>query len=517
MISPRHNNRVSFLTPKASKEINLMQNAPIGLFQMGISGYFNVANEETKKLLKVDGYDVYRTNIFDFLDRNATKEFQQKISSVDKKDKITFAFILEEDNDWDYQVTLTPEFYEDEFKGNWFGAITTLPFTEKKRSKSLSELNALKRSHEQIKDQLAHLCHEVRIPINTIMGMSYLLAENIDETTKQRYLEPLFTSADYLEKLVSAVLDFSKMDGGHMDLHEENFSLNGVLNDIQEAFKILLKDKPVEFVLENEFQNDVIYGDELRLKQVLSNLLNNACKFTEEGKIGIRVLAHDDKNDLPLIRFEVWDTGIGISRQKLNTVFEEYKQADTHIASKYGGTGLGLSIVQQLVQLHGGKINIKSEEGKGTTFIVDIPYKNQEPKAIQDLPIKNVLNRDLIKGKKILVFEDDIMGKKLIQNIMKRWECEFEILQNGFFDTQMINKEGYDLILMDINLPGRNGYEITEDLRSQGIDIPVIALTGSTFSHEKEQAFDAGMNDFVSKPFSFSDLEEVVTKWIHLE
>ena len=519
MISPQQNHgsfNKKILTSKANKDINLMQNVPVALFQMGISGYFNHANKETKTLLNVEGYNVYRTNIFDFLDREATKELQQKIQMVKKKDKFIYQFVLKEESDHNYQVVLTPEFIEDEFKGAWFGAISILPFVDKKKPQSLKELEELKKSHEQIKNQLAHLCHEVRIPINTIMGMSYLLAANIDESTKQKYLEPLFTSADYLEKLVSAVLDFSKMEGGHMDLHEENYSLNKVLNEIQEAFKILLKNKPVEFVLESKFENDKVFGDSLRLKQILSNLLNNACKFTSHGKVGIRTLPHQDKNNQPMIRFEVWDTGIGIPEHKLDSVFEKYKQADTQVAAKYGGTGLGLSIVEQLVELHGGEINIKSVEGEGTTFIVDIPYKTQEPSSVQVLAKEDILNRDLIKGKKILVFEDDLMGKKLIQNILKSWECKFEILQNGFFDTQKIEDEGYDLILMDINLPGRNGYEITEHLRAQGITTPVIALTGSSFAHEKERAFDAGMNDFVSKPFSFSDLEKVVTKWIYV-
>ncbi len=518
MISAQHKHdslNKKFLTSKVNKDINLIQNAPISLFQMGINGYFNHANQETKDLLKVDGYDVYRTNIFDFLDPKSTKDLKQKIQCGKKKEKLIFEFILKENNDFNYQVVLTPEFNGNEFLGTWYGAISILPFMDKKKFHSLKELETLKKSHEHIKNQLAHLCHEVRIPINTIMGMSYLLAANIDESTKQKYLEPLFTSADYLEKLVSAVLDFSKMEGGHMDLHEENYSLNQVLNEIQDAFKILLKNKPVELLVENTFQKDEIFGDALRLKQILSNLLNNACKFTTHGKVGIRALPHQDENSQPMVRFEVWDTGIGIPEHKLNSVFEEYKQADTQIAAKYGGTGLGLSIVQQLVQLHGGAINIKSKEGEGTIFIVDIPYKTQAPRTVQVLPKENTLNRHSIKGKKILVFEDDLMGKKLIQNILKRWECKFEILQNGFFDIKKIEEEAYDLILMDINLPGKNGYEITEQFRAQGINTPVIALTGSSFAHEKERAFNAGMNDFVSKPISFSDLEKVVTKWIY--
>ncbi|MFK7772713.1 MAG: hybrid sensor histidine kinase/response regulator [Saprospiraceae bacterium] len=520
MVAPQ-NSQSSFnqivLPSNVSKNINLMQNVPVGLFQMNISGYFNLANDEMKKILNVEGYDLYRTNIFSFLGKKSTEEFQQKIRSPKSDDKFIFEFIIEGNNDWEYQVTMTPEFYDDEFKNSWLGAIACLPIKEKKKIQSLSELENLKKEHIMIKEQLAHLCHEVRIPINTIMGMSFLLAENIEEEAKQKYLKPLFTSADFLGKLVNSILDFSKMDGGHMTLHEENYSLNNVLVEIQDAFNMLLKDKPVNFVLENNIKNDTIFGDALRLKQILSNLANNALKFTKEGEIGIRTSSHLNTKNQPMIRFEVFDTGIGIPEHKLQSVFEEYKQADSQIAAKYGGTGLGLSIVQLLVELHHGKIDIESVEGEGTTFIIDIPYKVNTPKSHQIIETEDFPNIDLIKGKKILVFEDDPMGKRLIQHILNSWECKFEILQNGFYDLQRIEDEKFDLILTDINMPEKNGYQIASELRRNGITTPIIALTGNTFEEKKLQAFEAGMNDFIAKPFSFSHLEKTVLKWIQVK
>ena len=507
----------NILSSNLCKNVNLMQNVPIGLFQMSMSGYFNLANDEMKKILNVEGYDLYRTNIFSFLGKKPTQEFQQKIRSPKKDDKFIFEFIVEKDNDWEYQVTMTPEFHDDEFKNTWLGGIVSFPVKEKKQIQSLNELEDLKKEHEVIKEQLAHLCHEVRIPINTIMGMSFLLAENIDEESKQKYLKPLFTSADFLGKLVNSILDFSKMDGGHMALHEENYSLNKVLVEIQDAFNMLLKDKPVNFVLENNIKEDIIFGDALRLKQILSNLANNALKFTQEGEIGIRTSSHFNDRNQSMLRFEVFDTGIGIPEYKLQSVFEEYKQADSQIAAKYGGTGLGLSIVQLLVQLHSGKIDIQSVEGKGTTFIIDIPCKVSPPKNIQVIETKDFPNIDLIKGKKILVFEDDPMGKRLIQHILNKWECKFEILQRGLFDLEKIKEENFDLILMDINMPDKDGYEITSELRKNGIKTPIIAITGNTFGEKKQQAFDVGMNDFIAKPFSFSHLEETVLKWLEVE
>ncbi|MFT6319668.1 MAG: nitrogen-specific signal transduction histidine kinase [Granulosicoccus sp.] len=231
------------LPSNLSKNINLMQNAPIGLFQMSISGYFNLANDEMKKILNVEGYDLYRTNIFSFLGKKSTQEFQQKIKSPKKDDKFIFEFIIEDDHDWEYQVTMAPEFNAEEFKNSWLGGIVCFP-KEKKQIQSLRELDNLKKEHTMIKEQLAHLCHKVRIPINTIAGMSYLLAENIDEEAKQKYLKTLFTSADFLEKLVNSILDFSNMDEGQLALHEENYSLHKVLTEIQDSFNILLKETP---------------------------------------------------------------------------------------------------------------------------------------------------------------------------------------------------------------------------------------------------------------------------------
>lgn len=504
-----------FILPiNISKNINLMQNVPVGLFQVNKSGYFNLANDEMKKILNVKGYDLYRTNIFSFLDKKSTEEFQQQMKSPKIDEKLIFKFILEDNKDWEYQVTMTPEFHDEEFKNSWLGAVISFPTKEKEQIQSLHKLEELKKEHEIIKEQLAHLCHEVRIPINTIMGMSFLLAENIEEKAKQKYLKPLFTSADFLGKLVNSILDFSKMDGGHMSLHEENYSLNNVLTEIQDAFNMLLKDKPVNFVLENNIQNDTIFGDALRLKQILSNLLNNALKFTPKGEIGIRTSSYFNAQKQSMIRFEVFDTGIGIPKNKLQSVFDKYKQVDSQIAAKYGGTGLGLSIVQLLVQLHNGKINVKSVEGKGTTFTIDIPYKINSPQSHQIIKTEDSTNIDLIKGKKILVFEDDPMGKRLIQHLLNSWKCKFEVLQNGFFDLQKIEDEKFDLILMDINMPGKNGYQISSELRRNGITIPIIALTGNTFEEKKLQALEAGMNDFITKPFSFSHLEKTVLKWI---
>ncbi|MFK8007242.1 MAG: hybrid sensor histidine kinase/response regulator [Saprospiraceae bacterium] len=491
-----------------------MQNVPVGLFQMSMSGYFSLANDEMKKIINVEGYELYRTNIFSFLGKKSTEEFQQKIKLPKKDDKFIFEFIVEKNINWEYQVTMTPEFHEDEFKNSWLGAIVSFPVKEKKRVQPLSELENLKKEYEMIKEQLAHLCHEVRIPINTITGMSFLLAENIEEEAKQKYLKPLFTSADFLGKLVNSILDFSKMDGGHMVLHEENYSLNNVLAEIQDAFNMLLKDKPVNFILKNNIKNDTVFGDALRLKQILSNLANNALKFTPKGTVGIRTSSHFNAQNQSMIRFEVFDTGIGIPEHKLKSVFEKYKQADSQIAAKYGGTGLGLSIVQSLVELHRGKIDIKSVEGVGTTFIIDIPNKINTTENHQEIKAENFSDIDIIKGKKVLVFEDDPMGKRLIQHILNSWQCKFEILENGFFDIQKIEKEKFDLILMDINMPGKNGYQITSKLRRNGITVPIIALTGNTFEEKKLQAFEVGMNDFIAKPFSVAHLEKVVLKWV---
>ena len=501
-----------FLNTKTELIHNLIENSPAGLFRISSSGFFILANKEMKKIIKVEGYDLYRANIFDYLNREAAQKFKEKINLPKREFQLTFKFIIGEKT-IPFQVTLSPDFKGKEFKGGWSGVVVSIPYN-KLSSPLVSELEKLKDSHQVIKEQLAHLCHEVRIPINTIMGMSYLLAENIDDITKKKYLEPLFSSADYLGKLVNSILDFSKMEGGHMELHEEEFNLNNVLVEIQNAFGVLLKEKSIEFELNNQLEQEVFYGDALRLKQILSNLLNNASKFTLDGSIGIRVYQLDDFEDKMNIRFEVWDTGIGIPEDKLNTVFEEYKQADTQIAAKFGGTGLGLSIVQELVRLHGGKINIKSKEGEGTTFIVDVPYNKHEPKVFQTLPKENTLYRELIKGKKVLVFEDDTMGRKLMQNVLENWECQFKILSEGVIDARKIDSENYDLILMDINLPGKDGYQITEELRAKGIAIPIIALTGSTMETAKAKAYVSGMSDYISKPFSLDDLEKMVGKWV---
>lgn len=392
------------------------------------------------------------------------------------------------------------------------------------RKKAEQELIEAKQAAERARAAeqqfLASMSHEIRTPMNAVIGMTHLLFDTNPTEKQKEYLQALKFSADSLMGIISDILDLSKIEANKIEFEERQFNLFELILSLQKAFLFRLKEKDVKVVtdLDLSIENDVI-GDPTRLNQILTNLLGNAAKFTEKGEIGLVVRLLEHKDGIYNIEFKAFDTGIGIAKDQLGNIFQNFKQANNQITRKYGGTGLGLPIVKSLVEMQGGKIWVESTVGEGTTFIFRLPFKDS---GITSVAKSTDVARTVVHGEasishlNILVAEDNPMNQKLISEILNRWKCQYDIALNGQEAIQMLEKNRYDIILMDVNMPIMDGYTATEEIRKSDNHtikkIPIIALTAAALSSEKEKVFTVGMNEYVTKPFVPAQLKEVILK-----
>lgn len=389
------------------------------------------------------------------------------------------------------------------------------------RKKSQQALIDAKKAAEQARNVerqfLAHMSHEIRTPMNAVIGMTYLLGQSELTDEQKDYLVALKFSADSLMGIISDILDLSKIEAGEIELEYRPFSLHEILQSLQQTyqFKVQEKNISVEIHIDDKLTNQVI-GDKTRIGQILGNLLSNSSKFTQKGNIGINVLLVDLEDDKYWIKFQVYDTGIGINQENIAVIFDSFKQATIDTHREFGGTGLGLSIVKQLVELQGGVITVQSEVGKGTMFEVLLPFKNSGISIKNKEEDNKKLSSEKIKlsNLKVLVAEDNMINQKLISRIFKEWGISFDLAANGLLALEFSKSSIYDIIFMDINMPKMNGYEVVkaikEDKTNLNFKTPVVTLTAAALNEERKRMLDVGVYDFITKPFSPQQLQETI-------
>jgi signal transduction histidine kinase/AmiR/NasT family two-component response regulator/HPt (histidine-containing phosphotransfer) domain-containing protein len=373
-------------------------------------------------------------------------------------------------------------------------------------------------AEEAQKRFLANMSHEIRTPLNAIIGMAHLLYDTRPTVQQLDYLNVIKDSGNHLHNLISDILDYSKIEAGKMEVQAKPFDLIGLVKTLQKTFQMKVEGKPirVEAFVDTDLDGWVV-GDAVLLNQILINLLSNAEKFTDKGKIGVRVGVADKTLNEYLIEFEVYDTGIGMDAEELPRIFEDFQQLDNELKIKYKGTGLGLTITRKLLELQGGTIDVQSRKGRGTTFTFTLKYQ----KAVNPLAVAAQIPEETthlpISAGKILIAEDNQMNLKYLTGLLRKWELEYDIALNGREATEFAAAHPYDLILMDIQMPIMDGNEATLVIRNTqnpNMNVPIIALTASALLDRKARAAATGMTDFVTKPFNPTQLLEKLHQYL---
>ncbi len=415
--------------------------------------------------------------------------------------------------------------------------------SQAKLIKELDESHKRELQATELKEQfMANMSHEIRTPMNAIIGFTNILQKSKLDKSQTQHVNAIQTSGENLLTIVNDILDFSKIEAGMMRIEAVPFSLRGTLQDIETIFteKIRLRGLTLNVEIAADLP-DVLVGDAVRLTQILVNLISNAIKFTEKGMISVKIDTSLSKNSFNTadasekqdfnksknieLLFEVADTGIGISKDKLGVIFDRFRQASSDITRRFGGSGLGLSIVKSLVDLQGGNIDVKSAINQGTIFSFTIPYKISEVQFyahFKDKIAKNELllvqNTTYTEGVKVLVVEDNQLNQDLMQQLLMGWNLNFKIAANGFQAIEYLKNESFNLILMDIQMPAMDGYTTTQKIRKElKIQTPIIALTAHALAGERERCLSAGMNEYLPKPIREENLKTLIVQFVKVD
>ena len=385
---------------------------------------------------------------------------------------------------------------------------------------------AMKRAKDATKaksDFLANMSHELRTPMNGILGFSELLLGSELKGDQVDNIKMIHRSGTALLSILNDILDYSKIEAGQMKIEEVNFDLREVCTDVCEMLKTKVK-PGVKFYAEIDDRVPRFgIGDPFRIRQVLINLVGNSAKFTTRGeiKIGLALIRNDD--DEMILSYSVTDTGIGIPKNKQAAIFEEFQQADDSTTRQYGGTGLGLAISRRIVDLMFGQFTLESDEGKGSCFKFSLRVPvvtDAQVEAEQAAAEKMVGNLDEIEidesfEANILVVEDNKVNQKLITRVIEKLGHKVTLSDNGYGGLEKVFEDEFDLVFMDMQMPVMNGLEATEAIREAGKAVlPIVAVTANAFESDQHACFEAGMNDFISKPVKAKEIQMAIAKWV---
>lgn len=397
------------------------------------------------------------------------------------------------------------------YKNNKIRTSTNKLLKDKNKELTLEKEKA-ERASKARADFLSTVSHELRTPLNAINGITYLLLQEKPKVSQLNYLKSLEFSGNYLLNFINDILEINRLESDKVFIEKINFNLLELCENISASFKEFINENNINFHLNiDRSVNYNLKGDPTKLSQIFINLLNNAIKFSKDGDVWFTInVKSESPNSLHLF-FEVKDNGIGIAKDKQEAIFDSFSQGSVEINRTYGGTGLGLSIVKKILEIMGSQIHLQSEPGKGSTFSFELEF---EKGINENITIDHNVNIEILNKKNILLVEDNKINQMITQKMLEKRGISCKIIDNGEDAIHEIKDNNYDLILMDVHLPGINGTEATSEIRKFNTQTPIIALTAISLNENREMLLSYGMNEVITKPFEPEHFYNVITKYL---
>jgi PAS domain S-box-containing protein len=494
---------------------SILDNSTSLMYIKDPDGRYIMVNLRFREMLHLGDTDIIGKTDHEFSDRDAADHYKLLDDEVMRTGKsLEIEEVVEHDGKRVHLLSIKFPLLDNNGRQIGIGGIAT-DITE--RVNYQQQLIAATRDAHKAKEMqelfLANMSHEIRTPMNGIQGMTDLLLDTSLSGQQKEFARIIKRSVNNLLVIINDILDFSKIKAGKLAIEKIDFRLQDVLDHVKGIFDHRVKKKGLLLQVTTDAEiPDTLRGDPYRLNQVMINLIGNAVKFTESGSVKVHVALQERNEDTVSLQFSVTDTGIGIPESSLPYIFEHFSQGGMDISRRYGGTGLGLAISHRLLQLQGGSISVKSAEGVGSVFSFGLTYDyNIAAEMSAPLVAATTVLADYSKclaGKRFLVAEDNEVNQQLVDHVLRRGGGEVQLAANGELAIRFLQQGGqYDLIIMDLQMPVMDGYAATQYIRNElRLSIPIIAMTATALIGEQVRCFEVGMNDYMTKPFEFTEL-----------
>ncbi len=501
----------------------ILNGVPMGISMFNAQAQLIDCNEEALRISRYTSKDVFLANTMqDFPETqpnglNSQLFIKEKFSDATINGRSNFELLAFDANKELYYLDVTLV-YAHMDQGDIYIAYCNDLRENKKMLKEIESSKEVAEQSAQAKsDFLANMSHEIRTPMNGILGLLHILSNTKLDTAQQNYMQKALFSTKELLRIIDDILDFSKIEAGKLEMEVTPFTIHNICSELESLLCHIIKNKGLTYHMdEGNFTTIPLLGDPLRLKQVILNLLNNAIKFTEKGSISLEIRCDKQEDNTLRCLFKITDTGIGLSQEQIQNLFSAFTQADTSVTRKYGGTGLGLAISKSIVEMMQGSIWVESTPNIGSSFFFTAIFKL----ANEDITIMRKTHTTSqeysLHSGHILLVEDNQINQIIAQELLQCVGYTVNIANNGQEALDMIDKEPYDIILMDIQMPIMDGLTATRKIRqkSQFATLPIVAMSAHAMTGDKEKSIENGLNDHITKPISPDILYETLRYWL---